>query len=148
MIIVYKVLKMFPCMFNLAYLWCLFIHLQVIPKPCYIELGYFDKVNFHSMFSVTFNVLQFRIVMYYRRQHLTGHLAEVIKSIIFMKASEIGQLIFSVIIQFFLLCFNYKLRSAELRHIQSLNLSAPGTFLLSVFVLCFLFNFLSRMPRL
>lgn len=40
------------------------------------------------MFPVTFNALQFKIVMV-----CLGHLAEVIKSIIFVKASEIGQMI-------------------------------------------------------
>lgn len=79
---------MFCWMFNLSYIWTLFIHLQVILKPCYIELRYFDTVNFYRMFPVTFNALQFKIVMVY-----LGHLAEVIKSIIFIKASEKDQMI-------------------------------------------------------
>lgn len=93
---------------------CLFIHLQVILKPCCTELRCFGifgmfGVGFYSTFPVTFNALQFRIVMV-----SLGHLAEVIKGIIFIKASEKGQMIFNEIIFFyFVSIINYTLQNSS-----------------------------------
>lgn len=120
--------------------WCLFIHLQVILKPCCTELRCFGIGGVYSTFPVTFNALQFRIVMV-----SLGHLAEVIKGIIFIKASEKGQMIFNEI--FFLLCFNYKLHTTELKQVWSLDLYTLGKFLLFISLFyASLFDSLKQMP--
>lgn len=71
------------------------------------------------MFPVTFNVLQFNTVVVY-----LGHLADVRKSIIFIKASEIGQMIFN---ESPLVYCNYKLQTSELRQVWRVDLGKSSS---------------------
>lgn len=108
MIIVYKVLQNISLDVPFVLYVMLVYSFTSYSKACCIEISYFDTVNFCNMFSITGNALRFKIVMI-----CVGHSAEVTRSIMIIKASEVGQIIFNETVLFhFLLIINYRLRNS------------------------------------